>query len=163
MEEKLRQLFDLVAADRQSPLYGQFSPAATRAGTVSRVTFNNALRKVVEAGVLANMASIDDQARLVVNFLIASDRIIRLSGAENNDLTKSTILQAFFEIFNEVADMALKTQGRLKPDVLTNVMTPLGNLDFDAYIGSNRPSKGKLVADMRSALIEAPAVTADML
>jgi DNA sulfur modification protein DndB len=162
IEEKLRRLFDLISADRSTPLYGRFSPAAKTAGSISRVTFNTALKKPVEAGVLATMAT-DDQARLVANYLIAADRVIVSSGAQNNDLTKATILQSFFEIFNEVADQTLARSGNLKPDALTETLAPLNEIDFDGYLGSNRPSKGKLVADMRSALITAPSVTADML
>ncbi|MFP5375820.1 MAG: DGQHR domain-containing protein [Acidimicrobiia bacterium] len=162
IEEKLRRLFDLVAADHSTPLHGRFSPAAKTTGSISRVTFNTAMKRVVEAGVLTTMP-LEDQAKLVANFLIAADRVIVSSGARNNDLTKATILQAFFEIFNDVADQTLVRAGSLKPDALTETLAPLNAIDFDAYLGSNRPSKAKLVADMRAALITPPAVTADML
>lgn len=162
VEERLRRLFDLVSTDRTSPLYGRFSPASKVAGSISRVTFNTALKKSLEAGVLASMP-VEDQARLVVNYLIASDRVIVSSGARNNDLTKATILQAFFEVFNEVADQTVVRSGSLRPDALTETLAALSSLDFDAYLGSNRPSKAKLVADMRSALLAPPSVTPDML
>ena len=162
VEEKLRRLFDLVASDRTSPLHGRFSPAAKVSGDISRVTFNTALKRPVEAGVLASM-SVEDQARLVVNYLIAADRVMVSSGAKHNDLTKATILQAFFEVFNEVSDQTLLRAESLKPDALTETLAPLNEVDFDAYLGSNRPSKAKLVADMRAALIAPPSVTPDML
>lgn len=162
IEEKLRRLFDLIAADRSTPLYGRFSPAAKTAGSISRVTFNTALKKPLEAGVLTTMA-VEDQAKLVANYLIAADRVIVSSGAQNNDLAKATILQAFFEIFNDVADQTLAHSNNLKPDALTETLAPLNEIDFDAYLGSNRPSKAKLVADMRSALVTPPSVTAEML
>jgi DGQHR domain-containing protein len=161
-EERLRRLFDLVGQDRSNPLHGRFSPAAKVTGSISRVTFNTALKKPVEAGVLGTM-SIEDQAKLIVNYLIAADRVIVASGAKNNDLTKATILQAFFEIFNEVTDQALLQSASLKPDALTEALSPLRSLDFDAYLGSNRPSKAKLIADMRSTLLAPPTVTPDML
>ena len=162
IEEKLRRLFDAVAADRNTPLHGKFSAAAKKTGHISRVTFNTALKKSMEAGVLTTLDA-EDQARLVSNYIIAADRIIVSSGATNNDLTKATILQAFFEIFNDVADQALQYSENLRPDSLTETMAPLTAIDFDAYLGSNRPSKAKLVADMRAALLTPPAVTADML
>lgn len=162
LEATLRQLFDLVSADRNSPLHGRFSAAAKVSGYVSRVTFNTALKRSIQAGALATMP-LADQAKLIVNYLIAADRIIASSGARNNDLSKATILQAFFEIFNEVTDQALVHFSNLRPDSLTEVLAPLSSLDFDAYVGSNRPSKGKLVSDMRKALIAPPNVTPDML
>lgn len=162
IEEKLRRLFDAVAADRSTPLHGRFSAASKKTGSISRVTFNTALKKSVEAGVL-NTLEADDQAKLVANLLIAADRIIVSSGARNNDLTKATILQAFFEVFNDVADQTLQRAENLRPDSLTETMAPLASIDFDAYLGSNRPSKAKLVADMRAALLTPPTVTAEML
>ncbi|MGO9900183.1 MAG: DGQHR domain-containing protein [Solirubrobacteraceae bacterium] len=162
-EEKLRQLFDAVAQDPASPLRGQMSPAATKAGMVSRVTFNTALKKPIETGTLSQTGNDEDRSRLVINYLTAVRRIMRQSGAQRNDLTKATILQAFFEIFDEVVDQTLTREGALRPDNFTVTLEPLVALDFDEYVGSNRPSKAKLVADMRAQLTSAPAVTADML
>jgi DGQHR domain-containing protein len=162
-EEKLRRLFDTVSQDVASPLRGQMSPAATKAGMVSRVTFNTALKKPVETGTLSQTDNDEDRARLVINYLSAVRRILRQSGAQRNDLTKATMLQAFFEIFDEVVDQTLARDGALRPDNLTVTLDPLSALDFDEYVGSNRPSKAKLVADMRAQLTSAPAVTSEML
>ena len=83
LEEQLRQLFDHVAEDMQSPLFGKLSAAVTRPGMISRVSFNNALKNPVSAGVLATLPSVEDQNRLVVNYLVAGpDRIITSSGAQ---------------------------------------------------------------------------------
>lgn len=163
IESRLRALFDAVAREKRSPLYGRMTPASTRSGFISRVTFNAALKKRLEAGPLANMRSPQDQARLVVNYLVAADRVISTSGAVSNRLNKSTVLQAFFEIFDEVVTLALDQRQSLKPDDLSEVMAPLSRIEFDSYIGSNRPSKGRLVSDMRSALIPTAPVTSEML
>jgi DNA sulfur modification protein DndB len=163
IETQLRRLFDDVATDRHSPLLGQMSPSATRSGYVSRVSFNAALKKRLEAGPLANLRSTEDQARLVINYLIAADRVLVTSGAVNNKLNKATVLQAFFEIFDEVVNLTLERAHSLKPDDLTETMIPLSRVPFDMYIGSNRPSKAKLVADMRAALLPTSSVTSDML
>jgi DNA sulfur modification protein DndB len=162
-EEKLRRLFDAVAGDASSPLRGQMSPAATKAGMVSRVTFNSALKKPMDTGPLGQTDSEEDRARLVINYLTAVRRILRQSGAQRNDLTKATILQAFFEIFDEVVEQTLGRDGALRPDNLTSTLEPLIALEFDEYVGSNRPSKAKLVGDMRAQLTSAPPVTSDML
>jgi DNA sulfur modification protein DndB len=163
VEAQMRQIFDMVSSDRSSPLRGQLSPSATRSGYISRVTFNAALKRHLEAGPLANLSTSEDQARLVINYLIAADRVITASGAMNNRLTKSTILQAFFELFDDVVSITLDRDGLLKPNDLSRTLSPLSSIDFDSYIGSNRPSKGRLVSDMRSYLIPTAAVTSDML
>ena len=163
IESQLRNLFDAVSKDKASPLFGRMLPSSTRSGYISRVTFNTALKKRLEAGPLANLSSAEDQARLVVNFLIAADRVITASGATSNRLNKSTVLQAFFEIFDDVVTMTLDHQSQLKPDDLSTIMAPLARIDYDLYIGSNRPSKARMVADMRSALIPTASVTSDML
>lgn len=163
IETQLRSLFDAVANEKRSPLYGRMSPSSTRSGYISRVTFNSALKKRLEAGPLAGLRSSEDQAKLLNNYLIAADRVITASGATNNKLNKSTVLQAFFEIFDDVVGMTLEKHSSLKPDDLSDVMSPLSRIEFDAYIGSNRPSKGKLVTDMRAALLPSASVTSDML
>jgi hypothetical protein len=127
------------------------------------VTFNSALKKPIETGTLSQTDNEEDRGRLVINYLTAVRRILRQSGAQRNDLTKATILQAFFEIFDEVVDQTLSREAALRPDNLTRSLEPLVALDFDEYVGSNRPSKAKLVADMRAQLTSAPAVTSDIL
>jgi hypothetical protein len=161
-ESQLRELFDTVAQSPQSPLKGRLSPSAAKPGFVSRVTFNTALKKPLEAGVLADMPQ-DQRVRLVVNYLSACDRIIRGAGAQRNDLTKGTILQAFFEVLNDVVELTLQRNARLRPDDLAETMRPFLAMDFDAYIGSNRPSRAKLVADLRANLLGRRIVTPEML
>jgi DNA sulfur modification protein DndB len=163
LEERLRRLFDYVGSARGSPLFGLLSPAATKPGHVSRVTFNTALKRVMEAGILEQTDSDEDRGKLVVNYLRAADTVLRQSGAETSTLTRATILQAFFELFNEVIDITLRNEQTLKDKALGKTLSPLTALDFDSYGGGNRPSKTKLVADMRAQLTEAPMLTSEML
>lgn len=163
IEERLRRLFDYVGTAKGSPLNGFLSPAATKPGAVSRVTFNSALKRVMEAGILAQTDSDEDRGRLVVNYLRAADRVLRQSGAQSSSLTRATVLQAFFELFNEVVDATLRNHHSLKDIQIEQTLSPLADLDFDSYGGGNRPSKTKLVADMRSKLTEAPRLTSSML
>ncbi len=69
----------------------------------------------------------------------------------------------FFELFNEVVDATLRTQKSLKDQALTKSLEPLTELDFDSYGGGNRPSKTKLVADMRARLSDSPTLTSSLL
>ncbi|MBM7078053.1 DGQHR domain-containing protein [Micromonospora humida] len=163
LEELLRRLFDYVGSAEGSPLYGLLSPASTKPGTVSRVTFNVALKRPMEAGILAQTDNDEDRGKLVVNYLRAADRILRQSGAQTSSLTRATVLQAFFELFNEVVDATLRNHKSLKDAQIAKTLSPLADLDFDSYGGGNRPSKTKLVSDMRAKLTEAPRLTSNML
>jgi len=160
-EERLRQLFDIVGSDRGSPLQGLLSPAAARTGYVSRVTFNGALKRPISSGVLSSLPSVEDQARLLINYLSAANRTLVAANSQKN-LTKSTLLQAFCEVMDLVVEQTLGRAGRLKRDDLVETMEPLQRIDFDSYIGGARPSKVKLVADMRACLVSGPILTADM-
>ena len=161
-EERLRQLFDVVNSNADSPLKGLMSPAATRTGYVSRVTFNTALRRAIApGGVLSTIESVDDQARLLVNYLGAANRTLTAAGAQKG-LTKSTILQAFCEVMDLVVEQTLARTPRLKRDDLLITLEPLQKIDFDSYIGGARPSRVKLVADMRSLLSSTLILTRDM-
>lgn len=163
IEERLRRLFDFVGSDSESPLVGLLSPAGTQADRVSRVTFNSAMKRPMEAGVLADAATDELRGRIVVNYLRACDRILRRSGAVTSKLTRATVLQAFFEVFNEVVDLTYTRDRKLKAENFEESLVPLGSFDFDSYGGGNRPSKTKLVSDIRAALITAPRLTDEIV
>jgi DGQHR domain-containing protein len=163
IEEKLRRLFDYVGASEESPLRGLLSPSSTKPNYVSRVTFNSALKRPLEAGALADMQSDEDRGKLVVNYLRAVDRTLRKSGAVTSRLTRATILQAFFEVFNDVVDITWGRDNALRTENFDNTLSVFWAFDFDSYGGGNRPSKTKLVSDMRASLISAPEITAEVL
>jgi hypothetical protein len=161
-EERLRRLFDLVATDHDSPLRGLMSPDATRTGYVSRVTFNTAVKRLIATGgPLSTIATVEDQARLLINYLAAANLTLLAAGSKKT-LTKSTILQAFCEVMDLVVEQTLSRAKRLKSDDLIGTMERLRAIDFDSYIGGARPSKVKLVADMRANLNTGPVLTPDM-
>lgn len=163
IESQMRRLFDDVSTDMASPLRGQLSASAAKPGFLSRVSFNTAVKRRLEAGPLTDMATPEDQSKLVINYLIACDRILTVSRAVNTKLTKATILAAFFDIFDDVVSTSLRLNKSLKPDELYTILEPTAQLDYDSYIGTNRPSKARLVADLRSAFLPTAAVTPDML
>lgn len=162
VEEILRQLFDHVSADRNSPLKGLMSPSSTSAGKVTRVTFNSAM-KAPMAGKTLPALGLDRQKALLVNYLAAADRTLTMAGAQRNRLTNATMLHAFLDLFEDVVGLTLERTKRVRADDLAETMTPLGDLNYDSYIGSNRPSRAKLIQDMRSLLIPPPSITDDML
>lgn len=159
----LRELFDHVANDRTSPLKGLMSPAKATKGYVSRTTFNNALRKMVDEGALDSASDADTKSTLVVNYLKAMDRVLAVSGAQRHKLTNATTLYAFFDLFGEVVNITLGRVGRLRPDDIYETVRPWESVDFDQYTGSNNATKAKLIGDLRTALRALPTVTSEML
>ena len=117
----------------------------------------------MEAGFLADTSSDVDRGRLVVNYLRGVDRVIRRSGAVTSRLTRATILQAFFEIFNDVVDITWSRDQKLRTENFESTLSVFEATDFDGYGGGNRPSKTRLVADLRAALITGPKITAEVI
>lgn len=138
------------------------SAKATR-GMVSRTTFNNALKKLVEQGDLDSAPDVATKGSLIVNYLRAMDRILLASQSRRHKLTNATTLYAFFELFGEVVNMTLARVGRLRPEDIYETVRPWETADFDIYTGSNNATKAKMIGDLRSSLRALPALTSDML
>lgn len=162
-EETLRQWFDFVSTTTGSPLRGQMTAASTQRGSVSRTTFNNALRKVLDSGVMDSLADVETQGSLIVNYLKACDRIMTASGAKRNRLSNATMLNGFFDLFAEVVQMTMSRNAHLKPEDLAETIKPWQSIPFDSYVGSNNATKAKFTRDLRASLTQVPAVTADLL
>lgn len=162
-EETLRQWFDYVSTAQGSPLRGQTTSATTKRGSVSRTTFNSALRKVLDSGVMDNLSDIEQQGALLVNYLKACDRIMTASGARRNRVSNATMLNGLFDLFAEVVQMTMSRNAHLRPEDLAETMRPWQSIPFDSYVGSNNATKAKFIKDLRAALTQVPAVTADLL
>ncbi|MDQ3680224.1 MAG: DGQHR domain-containing protein [Actinomycetota bacterium] len=162
-EEMLRQLFDFLSTARSSPLKGLMSSSQARKGMVSRVTFNSAVKPILEGRMLSAAGSVELQQALLANYLSAVDRVLTASGATRNKLTNSTTLHAFMEIFDDVVAMTLERAGRARAADLTQTLEPLADFDFDSYTGSNRPARSRLANDMRAMIAPTPTITDEMV
>jgi DGQHR domain-containing protein len=163
-ESQLRELFDFLASERGSPLKGLLNPSGGGRGQVSRVTFNSAVKPLLTGRYLgpSNLTK-THRKNLLLNYIIASDRTLRASGATRNGLTTATVLHAFLELFDEIVQMTLERANSARADDLTATMMPLVDLDFDSHTGSNRPARARLASEMRGLLAPDLSFTDDML
>jgi DGQHR domain-containing protein len=151
VEEKLRLLFDML--DGNSVLSGLLSPRQSKAGKISRVTFNNSVKPIFEEGFYKDEI-IDTAFKGIKNYLAAIERIFNKSGSTRAKLNNSVFFKAIFNIFNDVIDKTLQKHGNLKIESFEEILEPLSAVDYDTYIGTNKATIQKVTQDMKSRLKE---------
>ncbi|POY37172.1 hypothetical protein C3K47_08950 [Solitalea longa] len=150
-EEKQRILFDSLNND--SVLKGLMSPTQSKLGKISRTTFNQATDRLFETGYFAN-ENVDVTFKAIKNYLQAVELILFSTKSEKAKLTKSTIFRAVFEIFNDVVELSFKKFENLKTESLVDVLSPIGSLNYDNYIGSSNSIMSKIATDMKIAMFK---------
>ncbi|TKW62127.1 MAG: DGQHR domain-containing protein [Gemella sp.] len=150
-EDKQRQLFDMLSKD--SVLAGLLSPAKSKVGRITRVSFNQATNDIFESGFFQNK-DIETIYKGVKNYLEAAEIVFRNSKSEKAKLTNSILFRSLFAIFHEVVDKALKNFSDLKVDSLLNTMDPISKINYDVYTGTSNATYSKVVSDMRKELNE---------
>lgn len=148
-EEKQRDLFDRLNTD--SVLAGLMSPAKSKVGKITRVSFNQASSELFESGFFQDK-DIDTIYKGVKNYLEAAEIIFKRSKSDKAKLTNSTLFRSLFAIFNEIIDGALKDNGDLKVESLTNRLDPISRISFDLYTGTSNATFNRVVSDMRKEL-----------
>lgn len=148
-EEKQRILFDFLNKD--SVLRGLMSPTKSQLGKISRTTFNQATDRLFETGYFAS-ENVDVTYKAVKNYLKAVEIVLLSTNSDKAKLTKSMIFRAVFEIFNDVVELSFKKHENLKVDSLSDILRPIGSLNFDNYLGSSNSVMSKISTDMKIAM-----------
>jgi DNA sulfur modification protein DndB len=150
-EDLQRQLFDKLNTD--SVLAGLLSPAKSKVGKITRVSFNQATNELFENGFFHNK-DIETIFRGVKNFLQAAEIVFKNSKSEKAKLTNSILFRAIFAIFNEVVDKCLRNYSDFKVESIVNILDPISKINFDGYTGTSNATYSKVVSDMRKELNE---------
>lgn len=150
-EDKQRQLFDLLNKD--SILAGLLSPAKSKVGKITRLSFNQATNDLFESGFFQNK-DVQTIYKGVKNYLEAAEQVFRNSKSERAKLTNSILFRALFAIFHEVIDKSLKNFSDLKVESLINTLDPISKINYDSYVGTSNATYTKVVSDMRKELNE---------
>jgi DGQHR domain-containing protein len=155
----MRQMFDKLSADPESPVAGKLSPARSIVGKISRVTFNRALGTALDSAVLQNLEG-DGRYKLIRNYLNAFDAELR----DKRMLLRSAFFEALFEIFDEVIRATMSSHGDAKPESLQEIIRPITLLDFGAVpAGTGKLTKKGLVTAMQTALRKNLQISEDLL
>lgn len=117
----LRDVFDRFATDPSSPLFGRMSPAESKMGTISRVTFNAALKAIVD---VFEDQGVDEVYHPLSAYLTAWQTILRRNDASEL-LHNATVFRAVLLLFTDVAERVDARGGSLSMANFAAAMTAL--------------------------------------
>jgi DGQHR domain-containing protein len=145
-EKLLRELFDRLNTDEESPLRNKLSAAQSASGKLSRTAFNTAVSRALKRDSLRRLSSKDKQYELILKFLQAFHEEI----ADKSLLIKRHFISAIFDLFDEIVKKAKKELGGVTPDSLQIVISPICNLTEDRLPKTQK--RESLVDVMRNML-----------
>jgi DNA sulfur modification protein DndB len=133
LETELRNLFDYLATEADSPVHGLLSPSQSARGKIARPTFNRAVEPSLKSRVMDQLP-VEKRFLLFKNYLKA----VETSLNEPRLLAISAYFESFCAIFDEVLHRAREKSNDYKPESLSAVLAPLKAIDL-----KHIPSQGK--------------------
>lgn len=98
-EERMRGLFDTFNTDVGGPLYGLLSPAKQESGRISRVTFNGAIKPLLQS--LGSLTAAESHNAISAYLSAVADGFSRHKAMSS--LTRPTAFKAIMRLFPDVA------------------------------------------------------------
>lgn len=148
-ETELRNLFDYLASEPDSPLHGLLSPSQSARGKIARPTFNRAVDPALKSQVM-------DQLPSTKRFLLFKNYIKAVEGclSEPRLLALSVYFEAFCEIFDEVLRLARERHLNYKPESLTKILAPVKTIDLSRISsgGKTKITKTIIVSVLKQTL-----------
>lgn len=139
-ESLLRDVFDRFATDVSSPLFGCMSAAESKSGTLSRVTFNSALKAIVN---VFEDKRVDGVYNPLSAYLTAWKGILRRDDASEL-LVNATVFRAIMLLFTDVAQRVDARGGDLSVENFENAMVPLATAKLTKLLTSPGAKKSEL-------------------
>lgn len=159
LEERQRELFDKLNTD--SVLAGYLLPNESKTGKISRTVFNTSTKQVFENGPISDLGD-ELIYKTLKNYLEAVDVIFKETGNPNARINKTILFKCIMTIFNEVCEKCLIKYKDLKVESLLSYLSPIRQLNFDEYTGTNKATENKIVGDLRLLLRETLLIDEDM-
>jgi len=148
-EEKQRDLFDRL--NKESVLAGLLSPAKSKVGKISRVTFNQATSEIFENSFFQDK-TLDILFKGIKNYLEAVEKVFIQSKSKKAKLTSSVLFRAVFILFNDITEKSLRDFGDLKVEHLQIILEPISKLNYEVYTGTNTSTVYKIISDMKKEI-----------
>lgn len=160
IEAGLREFFDKLNKESESPLCGYLSPSESKRGMISRVTFNRSLKPILENN-LMNKLPREKQYELIKNFLKAIEHAIE----ETSLIYKSAYFEAFCGLFDDVMRLSYTKHKKYKLDSLIDVLSPLKNIDISGILtaGKTKITKSTILPHLKEAISGQIVVYEDMI
>jgi DGQHR domain-containing protein len=157
-EGTLRDLFDQLRTDPESPMAGKLSPSQSVTGKISRVTFNRAVGSVLSSGVLLDTDP-EHRYRLIRNYLNAFDAEL----SDKHLLTRSAYFEAIFDVFDDVIQKTVTTHKNAKQAAIQQIIQPLARLNYRGSGSRALLDKKSISTLMQSALRTTTPISNEML
>ena len=154
-EGLLRELFDKLQVDPQSPLHGKLSPAKSVTDKISRVTFNRAIGTALNSDIMRSLKT-EDSYRLIRNYISAFEAEL----SDSTALVRANYFEAIFEMFDEVLRATMTSHGQVKQQSIQESIRPIAKIDFS---GRGKLTKKNFTDLMQSTFRRRVALSSDML
>jgi DGQHR domain-containing protein len=149
-EQLMREIFDLFNTNTNSPLLGLLSPVAKSKNKISRVTFNAAIKPLIDIFQEREAEEIYETIRAYLEaFLIG----VRSLGVDQH-LTKPIVFRAIMQFFQDIAPrVKYKYNSDYSVDNFYEVLKPVFDVASSSWFSNSKTQSslhGKLMGAMQS-------------
>lgn len=149
-ETAIRELFDRLSGDPQSPLYGRTSLTRTVAGKLASIAFARAIGPVLRDKTWSGMAD-ELRYKVLFNFLAVWSKALGRERA--GDLVRSGYFAAMCDVFPDVLARVTAAKGHLQAKDFAPVVAPLAALA--PMLNGRALPKGIMAERLRASLRDA--------
>ena len=139
-EQELRELFDYLSSEADSPLNGLMSPSHAAKGKLARPAFNRAAAPVLKTVIMQQLSK-PKRFELFKNYLKAIDESLR----EPKLLRSSVYLESFCAVFEDICRTSRENHKNFKLEALKSSVRPLGSVDLAEMSARGRARLTKAV------------------
>lgn len=160
-EITLREFFDNLNRDVESPLNGLLSPSRSVTGKISRNTFNKSVRPIIDNIVMTKIAE-DKQYILLRNYFSAIEQSLGSPGL----LIRAAYFESFCDFFEDVMRTSRMKYNNYKHDSLVDVLSFLENIDLDRIPlkgGKTRVTKHDILPSLKAGISSQMSVDESMI
>jgi len=159
-ETQLREMFDALGTQTDSPLYGLTSASQSARGRIARPSFNKAVQPILRIQVMEQLSR-EKRLELFKNYLRALDQTL----ADPKLIPIAAYFESFCAVLEEVLRLSREKYSNYKFDSLIKVLQPFNNIDLSRVSagGRARLSKTTIVPILKELLIGQVVVDPNMV
>lgn len=160
IQTELRNLFDYLATEPDSPLHGLLSASQSARGKIARPTFNRAVEPALKCQVMDQL-QVAKRFLLFKNYMKAVERCL----SEPRLLTVSSYFEAFCALFDDVLLLARQRYANYKPESLEKTLAPIKTIDLRRISsgGKTKITKAAILPVLKQTLSGQIAVDESMV
>jgi DGQHR domain-containing protein len=144
-----KRLFDELNERPSSPLSGRMSPTKSISGKLSHVGFKSAIDPLLETALFKKM-NFEDKIKMLINFLSAIENVLIEGEGTSKRLTTAVFFKALFDAFGDICELVMVKFGNYQKESFTNIVEPIGGIDWERYKGTNEQAVKELAEEIKS-------------